>query len=53
MILSKFTGLMASAKCLPFTKRKQVHIAIFAKNKPINSEKVRVFLPNEVLIEKS
>lgn len=45
--------LQTTAQCLPFTKRKQVHIAIFAKNKPINSEKVRVFLPNEVLIEKS
>lgn len=44
-----YSRLQAVAKALPFVRRRQVHIVLFAKVKPVHGEGKTVFLPEDVL----
>lgn len=44
-----YSRLQTIAKYLPFAKRRQVHIVLFTKTMPINSDGLQVFLPIDVL----
>lgn len=44
-----YNRLQSISKVLPFVKRKQVHIVLFTKMKPVHSENKMIFLPVNVL----
>ena len=44
-----YNRLQSISKVLPFAKRKQVHIVLFTKVKPIHGENKMIFLPVNVL----